>query len=97
MERWTNWVIAHRKRLLVAWLVLFLLGGAATANLGSLLSNRFSVPGSDSQRGFDLLRQHFHERGDGAFTLVAVGDARSPRVRAEVAAAAQRRAGGQGR
>jgi hypothetical protein len=68
------------------------LGGAATANLGSLLSNRFSVPGSDSQRGFDLLRQHFRERGDGVFTLVAVGDARSPRVRAEVAAAAQRAA-----
>ena len=40
------------------------------ANLGSLLTNRFSVPGSDAERGLDILRSHFHERGDGAFTLV---------------------------
>jgi uncharacterized membrane protein YdfJ with MMPL/SSD domain len=70
VERWTRAVIANRKKVLVAWIVLFLLGGYATSHLGDLLSNRFSVPGSDSERGLDLLKDRFDERGDGAFTLV---------------------------
>jgi uncharacterized membrane protein YdfJ with MMPL/SSD domain len=57
--------------VLTVWLSLFVLGVLAAGNLGSLLSNRFSVPGSGSEEGLNLLRDHFHERGDGAFTLVA--------------------------
>ena len=56
--------------MLLTWLVLFVLGVAAASNLSSLLSNRFSVPGSDSERGLNLLRTQFHQRSDGAFTLV---------------------------
>jgi len=69
--RWTRFVVAHRRSVLAAWLVLVVLGGYGTANVGKLLTNRFSVPGSESERGLDLLRARFHERGDGAFTLVA--------------------------
>ena len=70
MERWTRAVIANRKKVLVAWLVLFVLGGYGASHLGDLLTNRFSVPGSDAERGLNLLKNRFHERGDGAFTLV---------------------------
>jgi uncharacterized membrane protein YdfJ with MMPL/SSD domain len=70
MERWTRAIIANRKKVLVAWLVLFALGAYATSSLGDLLTNRFSVPGSDAERGLDLLKDRFNERGDGAFTLV---------------------------
>jgi RND superfamily putative drug exporter len=70
MERWTRAVIANRKKVLVAWLVLFVLGGYGASHLGDLLTNRFSVPGSDAERGLNLLKDRFHERGDGAFTLV---------------------------
>jgi uncharacterized membrane protein YdfJ with MMPL/SSD domain len=70
MERWTRAVIANRKKILVAWLVLFALGGYGASHLGDLLTNRFSVPGSDAERGLDLLKNRFNERGDGAFTLV---------------------------
>ena len=70
MTRWVDTVIAHRKRILAAWVVLFLLGGAAAANLGGLLSNRFSVPGAESERGLDAdpgphgrpLRRRVHAR-----------------------------------
>ncbi len=86
MARWTRTVIRHRRPIIAAWLVLLVLGGAAAANLGDLLSNRFSVPGSDSERGLDLLKERMHERSDGAFTLVVKGTA-SP---AAVEAAAQR-------
>ena len=70
MERWTRAVIANRKKVLAAWLVLFVLGGYGASHLGDLLTNRFSVPGSDAERGLDLLKDRFNERGDGAFTLV---------------------------
>jgi uncharacterized membrane protein YdfJ with MMPL/SSD domain len=91
MLRWTGYVIAHRKRILVAWVVLFLLGGFAASNLGDLLTNRFSVPGAESERGLDLLKDHMGDRSDGAFTLVA-GNVGTPAERGEVAAAAARAA-----
>jgi RND superfamily putative drug exporter len=73
MIRWTSFVIAHRKRVIAAWLALFLLGGFAASNLGGLLSNRFSVPGAEAERGLELLKDHMGDRSDGAFTLVAKG------------------------
>src|SRR6059058_5836434 len=85
----THFVLRHRRLVLVSWVVLFVLGGAAASNLSSLLSNRFSVPGSDSERGLTLLRTRFHERSDGAFTLVAQS-ASGPVDRVGIEAAAQR-------
>src|SRR5215213_4759276 len=73
MIRWTGFVIAHRKRILAGWLVLFALGGYAAANLGGLLSNRFSVPGAESERGLNLIKERMGDRSDGSFTLVASG------------------------
>src|SRR5439155_4824845 len=56
---------------------------------------RFSVPGSDAERGLDLLKARFNERGDGAFTLVLRADrpvARTPAFRREAEAAGQKAA-----
>src|SRR4051794_17983892 len=91
MARWTDFVIAHRGRILVLWLVLFLLGGFAAANLGGLLSNRFSVPGSESENGLNLLKDRMGDRSDGSFTLVARG-VDNAADRQAVQAAAQRAA-----
>src|SRR4051812_16245101 len=91
MASWTTFVIAHRKRILAAWLVLFALGGFAAAHLGGLLSNRFRVPGAQSERGLDLLKDPMGDRSDGAFTLVASGVA-SRAEAAAVSAAAGRAA-----
>ena len=89
MARWTLRVIRHRKAIIAAWIALFLVGGVAAANLGGLLSNRFSVPGSDAERGLTLLKDHMHERSDGAFTLVVQGQG-GPPDRSAVATAAER-------
>jgi RND superfamily putative drug exporter len=90
MVAWTRFIVAHRRSVLASWLVLIVLGGYATSNLSKLLTNRFSVPGSDAERGLDILRSRFAERGDGAFTLVvrSTGAALSP----ETVEAAARRA-----
>src|ERR671922_99780 len=93
MERWTRRVVSHRKKILAGWVVLLVVGGLAAANLGGLLTNRFSVPGSDAERGLDLLKERFNERGDGAFTLVFRTDrpvAKSPAFRRQAFAAAER-------
>jgi hypothetical protein len=87
MARWTDFVIAHRGRIIALWLVVFVLGGVAAANLGGLLSNRFSVPGSESERGLNVLKDHMDDRSDGSFTLVATG-VDTAADRAAVAAAA---------
>jgi RND superfamily putative drug exporter len=95
MQTWTRLIIRHRKTVLASWLVLFFVGGYAASNLGNLLSNRFSVPGSEAERGLNLLKNRFSERGDGAFTLVVKTDrpvARSATVRSEVTQAARRAA-----
>jgi uncharacterized membrane protein YdfJ with MMPL/SSD domain len=94
MRASTAFVVRHRRLVLVSWLVLFVLGAAAAANVGSLLSNRFSVPGSDAEKGLTILRTRFHERSDGAFTIVVKPAAAGGRISAPaVAAAAQRGAG----
>jgi uncharacterized membrane protein YdfJ with MMPL/SSD domain len=91
MRATTAFVVRHRRLVLVTWLVLFVFGLAAASNLGSLLSNRFSVPGSDAERGLTILRTRFHERSDGAFTLVVQPASTGSRVsQAAVAAAARR-------
>jgi uncharacterized membrane protein YdfJ with MMPL/SSD domain len=93
MERWTRAVIANRKKVLVVWIVFFALGGYGASHLGELLTNRFSVPGSEAERGRELLKQSFNERGDGAFTLVfQSGKPITPAFRREAAAAAAKAA-----
>src|SRR5215211_6495652 len=89
----TNWIIAHRKRVILAWVVVVVLAGAASAGLGDLLTNRFSVPGSEAEQGRDLLAEHFDERGDGDFTLIgesSKGSVDDPAFRREHEAAARR-------
>jgi len=96
MSAWTKLIIRNRKKVLALWVLLALVGGYGAANVGDLLSNRFSVPGSDAERGLNLLKDRFDERGDGAFTLVVRTDqpiARSPAVRRKVAGAALAAAG----
>src|SRR5213075_2792386 len=70
MERWTRLVLRLRWPVLVAWLVVLLVGGFAFTRLNSLLSNEFSVPGTDSEQARAILERHFGDRSDGAFTVV---------------------------
>src|SRR6187549_1894500 len=71
MARWTRFVIDHRKRVLLAWLVCVVVAGVAASGVSSLLSNRFSLPGSEAEKGFDILKDHFGQQGQG-YTLVVV-------------------------
>ncbi len=70
MERWTRSVVRYRWPVLTAWLVILLVGGWSSSRLSDLLSNTFTMPGTDSERARTILQQHYGDRSDGVFTVV---------------------------
>ena len=73
MERWTRAMIRHRWWVVAAWTVIFLMGMYATSGLSSLLTNRFSLPGTDTARAEKILHDQFGQKTVGSFTVVVKG------------------------
>src|SRR5438876_1737440 len=73
MARWARTMIRFRWAVLAVWLVAVLVAGVASSGLSDLLTNRFILPGSDSQKASDILEQHFGQRPEGSFNLVVKG------------------------
>src|SRR5919204_2948681 len=93
MERWTRFVLRFRWPVLALWLVVLLAGGYSSSKLSALLSNTFTVPGTDSERARSILQHHFGDRSDGAFTVVfLVRDAHDRALRVRLQAAVRRAA-----
>jgi RND superfamily putative drug exporter len=96
VEAWTRRIIRHRWKVIAVWAVLFVVGGIASSKIGDLLSNRFSVPGSEAENGRQVLSRYIGEKGDGDFTLIVqatrAAAGRSPAFDAEAEAAARRAA-----
>ena len=67
---WTRACVRFRWPILAFWLCVLLAGGYATAHISSLLSNTFTVPGTDSERARAILQHEFGDRSDGSFTVV---------------------------
>ena len=84
----------RRRRLVVGiWAVVFVVGGLLSTRLPSLLSNQFSVPGTESDRARQLLEQHFGELPEGSFTVVfQVPNAADPALRGRLQAVVDRAA-----
>jgi uncharacterized membrane protein YdfJ with MMPL/SSD domain len=70
VARWTRFVLRFRWPILGVWLVVLLAGGYATTKLTPLLSNTFTVPGTDSERARTILQEHFGDRSDGEFLII---------------------------
>ena len=60
--------------LIAAVLSLAAVSGAFGTKLNDLLSNRFDLPGTESERALTLLADHFGQRTDSGYTLVFSGD-----------------------
>jgi RND superfamily putative drug exporter len=75
-------MIRYRWAVVAAWLVVLLAGGWSATKLSALLSNTFTMPGTDSERARTILKEHYGDRSDGAFTIVfRVPSASDPTVR----------------
>jgi uncharacterized membrane protein YdfJ with MMPL/SSD domain len=74
MERWTRAMIRYRWAVVAVWAVVLLASTAATARLSDLLTNRFSLPGTDTARAERILEDEFGQKTTGSFTIVARGE-----------------------
>ena len=62
--RWGLWVAAHKRQVLLGWLVLFIVAAAAYPHLmASLSAPDYSVTGSDSAQVTDLIQSDFSAAG----------------------------------
>jgi putative drug exporter of the RND superfamily len=87
-------MIRCRWAVLAVWLVLVAVTGAVSTGLSDLLTNRFVLPGAESERAGDLLERHFGQKPEGAFSIVVQGPPGSAqRLVAPTEAAARRAAG----
>src|ERR1700680_3597622 len=53
----------HRWRVLIAWVVLLVGVNVLAQTVGGTLLKTFSLPGSESQRAFDVLGRDFPQKG----------------------------------
>jgi RND superfamily putative drug exporter len=91
IEAVTRAVLRRRGVVLLIWLVILLVGASTSRHLSALLTNRISLPGTDSERAEELLNAHFGQSSVGSFTLV-VKTERSANALLPAAQAAARRA-----
>jgi putative drug exporter of the RND superfamily len=70
MLKLTRWTIAHRRIVVVAWIVLAVGVLAVSQAVGKRNANDFSLPNTDSQRAVDLLQTRFPAQAGDADQIV---------------------------
>ena len=70
MLKLTRWTIAHRRIVVVAWIVLAVGVLAVSQAVGKRNANNFSLPNTDSQRAIDLLQGRFPAQAGDADQIV---------------------------
>ena len=70
MLKLTRWTIAHRRIVVLAWIVLAVGILAASRAVGTRNANNFSLPNTDSQRATDLLKSRFPAQAGDADQIV---------------------------
>src|SRR5437667_245418 len=66
----TRWTIAHRRIVVVSWIVLAVGVLAFSQAVGKRNANNFSLPSTDSQRAVDLLQGRFPAQAGDADQIV---------------------------
>ncbi len=93
MTRWARTMIRFRWAVLAVWIAAVLAAGTASSGLSDLLTNRFSLPGSESEKAADILKSDFGTKPEGSFSFVVKGPPGSAEVNlAKTRAAAERAA-----
>ena len=85
MQGLARWCIAHRRRVVLAWVAVAILLTVVAHAVGPNYVTVFSLPGTESQRAVDLLKHEFKAQSGDADTIVfqvAKGTIDAPAVRA---------------
>src|SRR5438445_4996294 len=70
MLKLTRWTTAHRRLVVLAWIVLAAGVLGASQTIGTRSANNFSLPNTDSQRAVDLLQSRFPAQAGDADQIV---------------------------
>jgi uncharacterized membrane protein YdfJ with MMPL/SSD domain len=94
MGNWTRAMIRYRWAVVAAWAVVFLVSLVAMSGLSDLLTNRFTLPGTDTAKAETILEDHFGQKSTGSFSVVVKGqpgsaDTLVPKARAAAERAAK--------
>ena len=74
LERWYRTMVRHQRSVVTAWVIAAVAGAFGGAHLAGLVSNTFTVPGTESDRVAQILTARFHDRSDGNFLIVVRGE-----------------------
>jgi RND superfamily putative drug exporter len=88
LERTARWSYEHRWRMLVIWIVALVGFGVLMNVAGGPYATNFSLPGTESQAAFDLLKERFPGQAGDQATVVFKADqgVTDPSVSADVQA-----------
>jgi len=89
MLKLARWCSAHRRLVVVLWVVVFLAALGISGAVGTQYGNNFSLPGTDSQRAADLLSGGFRAQAGDVDQIVfhtTGGTLAAPAARARVEA-----------
>ncbi|MEN3313535.1 MAG: hypothetical protein V7645_2864, partial [Actinomycetota bacterium] len=74
----TSWVLRHKRLVIGFWIVLTLVGGAASGPASKAMKQKFSVPGKESWEANVAIAKTFHGTGGNAAPLVPVVTLKQP-------------------
>src|SRR4051794_9330082 len=66
-------MIRYRWAVVSIWALIVVVSVVAMSGLSALLTNRFTLPGTDTERAEKVLEQNFGQRTTGSFSLVVKG------------------------
>jgi putative drug exporter of the RND superfamily len=70
MRGLAHWCVAHRRRVVVVWIVVAVLTTVVAHAVGPSYVTSFGLPGTDSQRALDLLKGNFKTQSGDVDTVV---------------------------
>src|SRR4051794_16455934 len=68
----TSWVLRHKRLVIGFWIVLTLVGGAASGPASKAMDQKFSVPGQEGWEANKAIEELFHGTGGNSAPLVPV-------------------------
>jgi uncharacterized membrane protein YdfJ with MMPL/SSD domain len=94
MERFAHTMIRFRWFVLGAWIVVLFASMVASSGLNDLLTNRFVLPGAESEKAAEVLKEHYGQQPEGSFSVVVQGKPGSAQALIEPTRQAAGRAAG---
>ena len=87
MLKLTRWCIRHRRTVFLLWVAIAVITTVVAGAVGRAYQTNFSLPGTETQRAYDLLNNEFKSASGDVDTIafhVSNGTIDSPAVRSEI-------------